>query len=163
MKFDCEYSELVNVGSIKPHPRNNNKHPQEQLEKFVEIIKKKNVWRVPLIVSKRSGFLVSGHLRLQVAKELGLPQLPVVYQDFDSDADEYQFLTFDNEIARWANLDMNDVMTALDEIENLELEDLGILDFDIVLKETINESKEININKVESPKTVECPACGHEF
>jgi hypothetical protein len=105
MKFDCKYDEMLNIGKIKPHPKNNNKHTKEQLSKFCEIISKKGVWRVPLIVSKKSGYLVSGHLRLQAAKELKLPKLPVVYQDFKNEADEYQFLTFDNEIARWAELD----------------------------------------------------------
>jgi len=69
---------------------------------------------------------VSGHLRLQVAKNLGLKELPVVYQDFKTEADEYQFLTFDNEIARWASLDLEAVKIELQTFTDLKLEDLGI-------------------------------------
>ena len=117
MKFDCKYDAMLEIEKIVRHPRNNNMHPIEQIEAFQRIISKKGVWRIPLIISKKSGFLVAGHLRLTVAESMGLERLPVVYQDFESEADEYQFLTFDNEIARWAKLDRHEVHLALEEIE----------------------------------------------
>lgn len=156
MKFDCKFDAMVNVGEIKPHPKNNNKHPQEQIEAFMKTIKKMDVWRIPLIISKHSGFLVSGHLRLIAAKELGLLQLPVVYQDFESDAKEYQFLTFDNEIARWAELDFESVKFELDNFPDLEWDDLGIKDLSLDDK-IEDEEKETSV------KTKVCPECGHEF
>ena len=131
MKFDCKYDAMLEIEKIVRHPRNNNMHPIEQIEAFQRIISKKGVWRIPLIISKKSGFLVAGHLRLTVAESMGLERLPVVYQDFESEADEYQFLTFDNEIARWAKLDRHEVHLALEEIEGLELDDLGIQGFEI--------------------------------
>lgn len=131
MKFDCKYDEMLDIEKIVRHPRNNNMHPIEQIEAFERIIEKKGVWRVPLIISKKSGYLVSGHCRLTVAENLRLEKLPVVYQDFENEADEYQFLTFDNEIARWAELNRHEVHLALEEIEGLEIDDLGIKDWNL--------------------------------
>ena len=159
MKFDCKYDAMLEIEKIVRHPRNNNMHPIEQIEAFQRIISKKGIWRIPLIISKKSGFLVAGHLRLTVAENMGLQQLPVVYQDFESEADEYQFLTFDNEIARWAKLDRHEVHLALEEIEGLELDDLGIKSFELETQEDLvleNEDKNTKTIKV-------CPSCGHEF
>lgn len=131
MKFDCKYDAMLEIEKIVRHPRNNNMHPIEQIEAFQRIISKKGIWRIPLIISKKSGYLVAGHLRLTVAENMGIEKLPVVYQDFENEADEYQFLTFDNEIARWAQLNRHDVHLALEEIEGLEIDDLGIKDWDL--------------------------------
>ncbi|MCB1710914.1 MAG: DNA modification methylase [Candidatus Riesia sp.] len=152
MKFDCKYDAMLEIEKIVRHPRNNNMHPIEQIEAFQRIISKKGVWRIPLIISKKSGFLVAGHLRLTVAESMGLERLPVVYQDFESEADEYQFLTFDNEIARWAKLDRHEVHLALEEIEGLELDDLGIQGFEI--QEIKQVEGEDDAPEVDQTKTV---------
>lgn len=105
------------------NPKNNNIHPEDQIDRLAKLISHFG-FRSPVIVSNRSGFVVSGHGRIQSAKRAGLTQVPVIYQDFDNEADEYAFMTADNEISRWAKTDLSMV--------NSELLDLGS-DFDLDL------------------------------
>lgn len=52
----------VKIKDITPNPANRNKHPKDQIERLTKIIQSTG-FRTPLIVSNRSGYLVSGHLR----------------------------------------------------------------------------------------------------
>lgn len=123
MEIKAKEITIVPIEKIIPSPKNPNKHPKEQIERLSKIVDFQG-FRVPLIVSKRSGFLVSGHGRLEMAKLSGVKELPVMYQDFESEAQEYAFVVSDNEIARWAETDLSMV--------NLEMLDLGP-EFDIEL------------------------------
>ena len=114
---------MVSPKKVKPHPKNNNRHPIEQVEALCRQVEYQG-FRQPLVVSTLSGFLVSGHLRWQVAKKLKLKEIPVIYQEFENEAQEYAFLTADNAIPRWAELDMASI--------KMEAESLGV-DFDIDL------------------------------
>lgn len=101
-----EKIEWIAVKDIKPHPKNRNQHSEEQIERLAKIIRYQN-WRVPLIVSRQSTFLVAGHGRLLAAKKLGIEKVPVLVQDFIDEDQEAAFRVSDNEIARWAELDLS--------------------------------------------------------
>jgi ParB-like chromosome segregation protein Spo0J len=127
-KIDCSYDELVKLENLIPHPRNNNRHPDEQIERLAKIIEA-TAWRNPIIVSRKSGFIVVGHARLEVAKRLGMKEVPVDYQDFENEAQEYQYLTSENAIARWSEIDENALKIDLQDLEfDLDLELLGLKD-----------------------------------
>ena len=128
MKIDCAFDELVPLEKLVPHPRNTNRHSIEQINALAKLINAHG-FRYPIVVSKRSGFIVSGHGRLDALKALKEETAPVDYQDFASEAEEFQVLTSDNEIARWAELDYQEVYKALNEIEGIDSELLGISDF----------------------------------
>lgn len=119
----CEHSRLAAVDSLTPNPKNPNTHSPEQIQRLAEIIDYQG-FRHPIIVSKRSGFIAAGHGRLEAAKLLGMTEVPVDEQDFESDEAEYAFLVSDNAIAEWAMLDLAAV--------NLEVPNLGP-DFDVDL------------------------------
>ena len=95
----------TDINSLKPNPKNNNKHSSTQIKRLAKIIEHQG-FRNPIIVSKNSGFIVSGHARLLASKELNLKKVPVIFQEFKSYEQEYAFMTADNEIARWAILDI---------------------------------------------------------
>jgi hypothetical protein len=150
MKFDCSYSELLDINSPKiiPNPKNPNKHPEEQIERLSKIIEYQGQ-RHPLIISKRSGFLVVGHGRLEAIKKLGWEQIAVSYQDFDSEAQEYSFVVSDNAIASWSELDLGEVSSEmLDLGPDFDIDLFGIENFVIDLNEEENETY---TRKVESP------------
>jgi hypothetical protein len=109
IKSKCSYDRLVNIEDLKPNPKNNNTHPKKQIELFVKVVKAQG-WRAPITVSKRSGFIVSGHARLEVAKILRVKKVPVDFQDFDSDDQELAHLLADNKIPELAK--MEDSLTA---------------------------------------------------
>lgn len=128
MKIDCAYDEMVSIESLKPHPKNNNRHSDEQINRLAKIIKYQGM-RSPIVVSRRSNCITKGHARWQALKELAWPKVPVDYQDYESDEQEYADITADNEIARWAKLDMDLVYTELKAMPDFDVDLLGIEEF----------------------------------
>lgn len=127
MKIHCKYDALVPWRQLKPHPKNRNKHSPEQIERLAKLIRYQGV-RAPIVVSNLSQFIVKGHGTLMamqdVLKTEDSVQVPVVYQDFDDEEQEYAFVQSDNAIAAWAELDLAGI--------NADIGDLGP-DFDIDL------------------------------
>lgn len=100
----CAYDEIVAADELKPNPLNPNIHPQDQIELLAKILVKAG-WRAPITVSNRSGMIVKGHGRLLAAKLAGLTSVPVDYQDYSSDEEEYADMIADNKIAEFSILD----------------------------------------------------------
>jgi len=87
--------------------------------------------RTPIIVSKRSGLIVAGHGRYLAAKQAGMKKVPVSFQDFASEAQEYAFGIADNGTAQWAELDITSIGLDMQSFPELELEMLGLQDFEL--------------------------------
>jgi DNA modification methylase len=129
MEIKSKDIRIVDIDSLVPNPKNNNKHPPEQIERLAKLIKYQG-FRNPLVVSNRSGFVLCGHGRIEAARKAGLKEVPVMYQDFDSEAQEYAYLTSDNAIASWSELDLSAVnMEMLDLGPDFDIDLLGIKDF----------------------------------
>jgi hypothetical protein len=62
-------------------------------------------WRFPIVVSKRSGFIIAGHARLLAAQRLGLEVVPVDFQEFATESEEMIQLLADNKIPELAKRD----------------------------------------------------------
>jgi len=120
IKYHCEYTELVDPKTLKPHPQNANKHPKSQVKALARVIARIG-WRRCIVVSNRSGYIVAGHCSTLSGIELGC-QVPVDYQDFFSETEELDFLMADNiipELAEW------DALLKLSNLEELKLEDIS--------------------------------------
>lgn len=100
----CAYTDLVDITSVVPNPRNPNRHSDKQVELLAKVIKAQG-WRAPITVSNRSGFIVRGHGRLMAAQLLGLDTVPIDRQDYESEAAEYADLIADNRIAELSDID----------------------------------------------------------
>lgn len=103
-KVFCAYDEIVSTEELKANPLNPNTHPEEQIQLLAQIITKAG-WRAPITVSNRSGYVVKGHGRLLAAKLAGLTSVPVDYQEYSSDEEEYADMIADNKIAEFSILD----------------------------------------------------------
>ena len=112
----CRYDEAVDIEKVTGHPRNPNKHGDEQIALLAKIIKTSG-WRNPVCVSNRSGFVIKGHGRLMAARVLGVTQVPVEYQDYATEAEEYQDMIADNRIAELAERDMGIIKDLLEELD----------------------------------------------
>jgi len=152
MKIHCVYSELVNVDLLKPFPRNRNSHPQDQIERLAKLLEYQGL-RAPIVVSKRSGCIVKGHGTLAAIKQNGWTTAPVVYQDFESDEQEYAYVQSDNGIAAWSELDFSGINSDLADLGPLDLDLLGLKSFDIDPPQ----------KKEKKPKEAVCPSCFHQF
>jgi DNA modification methylase len=100
----CAHDAIVRAADLIPNPKNPNKHPQGQIEALGAIIRGSG-WRNPITVSTRSGLVVKGHGRLLAAQLEELDEVPVDYQDYESEAAELADLTADNRIAELAETD----------------------------------------------------------
>lgn len=123
-----ENIQLVRLDSIRPNPKNRNDHSQEQIERLAKIIEFQG-FRNPLIVSNRSGYLIAGHGRLLAAKKLGMEVVPAMFQDFETEEQEYAAGVSDNSVASWAELDLKGIHLDLGELGPFDLDLLGIKDF----------------------------------
>lgn len=111
----CAHTKIVALKSLKPHPRNPNKHPERQIAKLAAIIKA-NGWRQPIVVSERSGLVVKGHGRILAAQVLKAKFVPVDVQPYASDAAEIQDLIADNRIPELSYRENKDIVALIDEL-----------------------------------------------
>lgn len=100
----CAHDAIVAIEKLIPNPKNPNTHPDAQIQALGRIIRQTG-WRAPITVSKRSGFIVKGHGRLAAAKLEGFTEVPVDYQNYTNEAEEYADLVADNRIAELAEID----------------------------------------------------------
>lgn len=123
----CAKDKLVDVHELVPHPKNPNKHPKKQIELLSKIIRAQG-WRSPVVVSERSGYVVSGHGRIDAAKLLDIEKVPVNVQKFKSEAEEYAHLIADNKIAEYAEMQDDKVGDILAELKKVDF-DLDLTGF----------------------------------
>lgn len=129
MIVHCAHDAMVSVKELKPNPLNRNSHPKDQVERLAKILEYQG-WRYPIKVSKRSGLITSGHGRLEAAKLLKLKEVPVSFQDYTDEAQEYADLTADNAIASWSELDLSGINSDIVDLgPDFDLDLLGIKDF----------------------------------
>lgn len=155
---------LLPIDELKPSPKNRNKHPPEQIDRLADLIRFQG-FRQPVIVSTRSGFIVTGHGRVEAAKKLGMDRVPVIFQDFDSDEAEYAFQVSDNAIASWAELDLAGINADLPDLgPDFDLNLLAIKNFTLDPSElkTIEGAEELQASEFDNFQH-ECPKCGFEW
>ncbi len=100
----CHHDRLADPGSLRFNPANDNKHPEEQLRRIVTVFREIGI-RHPVIVSRRSGMVVVGEGRARAAMLIPGCKVPVVEQDFESEAEELAFLAADNQLPELSSRD----------------------------------------------------------
>lgn len=119
---------LVPVSEIVLNPKNLNSHGQDQVEQLAKIIKSTG-FRRPCTISNRSGLLVCGEGRYLAALRLGMKEIPCMYQDYDSEEQEFADGVADNMIDKQSLFDMSELHVQLQDLEPFDLDLLGIIDF----------------------------------
>lgn len=141
MKVRCTHDELVSISKLKAHPKNHNKHPEDQIKRLAQILEYQG-WRYPVKVSKQSGFITSGHGRIEAAKLNGWKKVPVNFQDYESEEQEYADVQADNAISNWAMLDLSLINADLGDLgPDFEIDLLGIKNFSL---DAFDKVQEIN-------------------
>ena len=164
IQINCkaENFKLVSTEKIIPNPQNRNKHSPEQIERLCKILQQTG-FRQPLVISNLSGFLAAGHGRLSAAMALGMKLVPVVFQDFASPAEEYAFMTADNAIASWSELDLKGIgEDILDFGPDFDLELMGIKNF-VLEPCDFKPASEDEQGKLDLKDFTKCPKCGEVF
>lgn len=161
MQIQAKEIKLVPLSEIKLNVNNRNRHPPDQIDRIVEIIKYQG-FRRPGTISNQTGFLVCGEGRYLAAKKMGLKEMPIMFQDYESEDQEYADGIADNAVDKWAELDKSLILTdILDKGPDFNLDFLGIKDFKLPedFAVQINE-KELDEN---IPTDKECPSCGYKW
>lgn len=150
VEIKCEYTELVPTQGLMAHPKNANQHPEGQIEELAKLIQAHG-WRVPIIVSKRSGCVVSGHGRWSAAKLIGMESVPVDYQDFETAEAEYLFVVSENAIGEWSIIDRAMVNGEIPDLGPFDISLLGLENFKVDVSESQPDQK--------PSKDLRCPQC----
>jgi hypothetical protein len=140
------------LDQIMFNPRNWRIHPLSQQDALKGVLEEVG-WVQQVIVNKRTGNLIDGHLRCQLAAREGAQTIPVVYVDVSEDEEALVLATLDP-IAAMAATDKQKLAEILSSVES-ENEQVNRLIDDIKSKEvgfdiTTEEQKEA-VNK-EKPK-----------
>jgi hypothetical protein len=131
----CAHTQIAKLSELRPRPDNPNRHPREQIRLLGKIIagekgKPGNGWRNSIVVSDRSGMIVKGHGRYEAAKLMGLEEVPIDVQAYDTQEQEDRDLIADNRIAELAEMDENLLNKLLQDLVK-KGEDLELAGFDL--------------------------------
>lgn len=117
----CSFTKLANIEELIPNPKNPNTHPQAQIELLAKVLKSQG-FRQPIVVSKRSGFIVKGHGRLEASKLAGFSQVPIDEQEYINEAQEYADMIADNRLAEISELDNQKLKDLIQELDTGEID-----------------------------------------
>ena len=154
----CAYDKLMNPKDLIGNPRNPNKHPQSQIELLAHIIQSQG-WRAPITVSNRSGFVVRGHGRLAAALSFGAECVPVDYQNYATEAEEWADLIADNRLSELSEIDDHLIADLMSELDDLPIYLSGYEEGDLQkILDTIDKENDIQEDDFETevpeePKT----------
>lgn len=161
MKIHCKYDELVDIKALKPNPRNPNRHSDEQIERLAKILEYQGVRRA-VRVSKLSGLMTVGHGQLLAFQKLGWKEMPVDYQDYESEEMEYADLVADNSLNAWSELDLASINAQVGELDpDFDIDLLGIREFKLDPSELDIEVGNAGDPTDNSGDITQCPNCGH--
>lgn len=188
MKVNCKHTKVVPIDSLRPHPKNANTHSPEQLERLAKILQYQG-WRKPIVVSKLSGYIVSGHGRLLASRIAGFTDVPIDEQHYDDEKQELADLVADNRIAElsdWNDIKLNDELAGLkNKLTDIELTGYDDIDLGNLAESLFSPSldpsrgnSDINQERINAVgvalndqftgnsqdlRSVTCPSCGDEF
>jgi hypothetical protein len=147
------------------NPKNWRIHPKAQQDALAGVLSEVG-WVQNVIVNQRTGFLVDGHLRVQVALRDNAETIPVAYVDLSPEEESLILATLDP-LAALAGTDREKLEELLAEIGSNSPEVQSLLssmandsgihapNFDAV---DPDDQPQLDVKK-----KVKCPACDHEF
>ena len=104
-----------NVADLKPHPRNYQKHPDDQLDHIIKSIETHGFYRN--IVVAQDNTILAGHGVAEAVKKMGRKRVPVIRLPIaPDDPRALKVLTSDNEINNLAEVDDRALTEMLKEI-----------------------------------------------
>lgn len=120
---------MVAISSLRPHPRNYQKHPPDQIGHLIESIETHGQYRN--VVISRDGTILAGHGVVEALTKMGRTAVSAVRLDVDSNSPQaLKILTGDNEIARLADRDDRLLSELLKEVKEYDLTGLAGSGFD---------------------------------
>lgn len=161
-------SGTVSPKEIAANPKNWREHPDNQraaLEAVLDTVG----WVAGVVVNERSGLVVDGHLRLEIALSRGLKEIPVDYVDLSESEEALALATIDpltgmaqengylfGRLLEQANTGNPDLMAYLDEVAQR----VGAVE--AAPREPKQGSRELQHSDFQHFEH-KCPDCGFQF
>ena len=161
---------IVEYGEATPedllaNPRNWRIHPKMQQDALSGVLDEIG-WVDDVIVNKRTGFVVDGHLRVSLAISKGNGKVPVKYVDL-SEEEEMVILATIDPIAAMAATDKDKLEEIMRDIQASDERTMSMLS-NLAEEKGITPPNFLPVDGMEQPRLdmkskVTCPECGHEF
>lgn len=121
--------EVVDRATLKPHPRNYRRHPEDQLRHIARSIQEHGFYRA--VVVARDNTILAGHGLVEAADRVGVTRIPVCRLDLDPDSPAaLKVLTGDNELGKLAEVNDRALTEILRDIAKVDVEGLVGTGFD---------------------------------
>lgn len=123
-------TEIIEVSTLKAHPRNYRKHGPDQLAHIAQSIKANGFYRNVVIAS--DGTILAGHGAVEAAKQLKIKSVPVVRINLKpTDKRALKILAGDNEVMKLGEVDDRALSEILKEIvDDIDIDGLLGTGFD---------------------------------
>ena len=164
-------SRIVGQGEEVPdqllaNPKNWRIHPKEQQDGLEAVLDRVG-WVQQVVVNRRTGHLVDGHLRVSLALRRNETKIPVLYVDLAPEEEELVLLTLDP-LASLAGVDREQLRGLLDDARTNANPGLDALLSKIasdggVTPPSFAPAEEEEQGRLDQRTQHECPSCGHKF
>ena len=155
----------VLVKDIKYAPYNPRKISNEVLSKLKRSIEEFG-YIEPIIVNKRTMYVVGGNQRLKVLRQLDIKEVQAVIVDLDDTHEKALNIALNKINGEWDLPALKDLLLEIDtgeidiELTGFEMPEIEELMTQFHIPEDEPEFDETIVNNV---KMAKCPRCGHEF
>jgi ParB-like chromosome segregation protein Spo0J len=156
----------ANLDEILFNPGNWRIHPKAQQEALAGVLSEVG-WVQSVIINQRTGRLVDGHLRCQVAARNGDKTIPVVYVDLD-EAEEALVLASIDPLAAMAATDKAKLDDLLKQVQSDD-ERVQQMLADMAEREGLGELSGLDLDddgnkeQEQAHNLISCPKCGFQF
>lgn len=95
-------TEVWELSACLPHPENPRKHPKKGKPKWEALRKSlQHDYFDPLVVNKRNGLLVSGHMRREILLDLGETRARVIVKNYDDATHKARMIAANTLLGEW--------------------------------------------------------------
>ena len=131
--------EKISIDKIKMYENNAKEHPNWQIEKLSETIKKIG-YRSPIVVDENN-MILAGHGRYMALKKLGYSDVQVVRHIDLTEEDKKAYMIADNQYTLNTDFNMEILRQEIEELESVDF-DTSLLGFDEIELQEIMEIEE---------------------
>lgn len=146
-------TEIVNINTLKPNPKNPRTATREAMDRLKRQIEKLGQYK-PIIIDTRTGFIIGGHRRYDALKEMGASNVLVSYITSENDTEALEYMLSDNDNVGVTEKDQ--LLELIDNCENLNLNDYATnFEEPETLDDFMAQFKNENIEEDEPPEVSE--------
>lgn len=153
---------MLPLDALHPYARNPRTHSSEQVQAIARSIREFG-FTAPILINRRDE-IIAGHGRLKAAALCEMHEVPCIYLDGLTAAQQRALVIADNQLAQQAGWDMNLLATEIEELagdDGIDITLLGFSDEELALIE--RRGVDLADPDGRTERAVTCPKCGHEF